>query len=69
MLRVARSHREFTNPFWTEVQNVEMLTRVLVRNDVEELLGDRLPSTTLQELKEVMFNIVYPTYRKREEQK
>jgi hypothetical protein len=40
-----------------------------MREDIEELLGDRLPSETLQELKEVMFNILYPTYAKRGEQR
>lgn len=39
-----------------------MFTRVYVRKNIEKLLGDRLSSETLQELKEVMFNILYPTY-------
>lgn len=67
MLQVTQSHTKWTNPLWTDNQNVEMLTRVYVREDIEELLGDRLPGETLQELKEVMFNILYPTYAKRGE--
>lgn len=65
MLKETRSHKKWDNPLWTDNQNIEMLTRVFVREDIGELLGDQLPSGTLQELKEVIFNIVYPTYSKR----
>jgi hypothetical protein len=68
-LQATQSHAKWTNPFWTANQNVEMLTRVYVRENVEELLGDRIPSETLRELKEVMFNLVYPTYAKKGEQR
>jgi len=69
MLQVTQCYAKWTNPFWTDNQNLEMLTRVYVRDRLEDLLGDRLPSETLQELKEVMFNIIYPTYAKRGEQR
>jgi hypothetical protein len=65
MLKVTRSHEKGVDPFWTDNQNIEMLTRISLCEDIGELLGDQLPSETLQELKEVMFNIFYPTYSKR----
>lgn len=65
IFQVTRNYEKWTKPFWTDNQNVEIFTRLCVREDVDELLGDRLPSETLQELKEVLFNIVYPTYARR----
>lgn len=67
MLQAAQNHEKWSIPFWTDNQNIEMLARVYVREDIEELLGNELPSETLQELKEVMFTIVYPTYAKEEQ--
>jgi hypothetical protein len=40
MLKVTRSHEEWDNPFWTDDQNIEMLTRISVCEDIGELLGD-----------------------------
>jgi hypothetical protein len=66
MLQVAEHDEDWCNPLWTDSQNIEMLTRVFVREEVEELLGNQLPSKTLQELKEVLFNILYPTHPRRD---
>lgn len=49
------------NACWTETQNVEMLTRMMVRKDIEQLLGDRFAVESLQRMKEVVFDILYPT--------
>lgn len=56
-------HAKWTSLFWTDNWNVRMLTRIHVREDIEELFGDQ-PSETLQVLEEVMFSILYPTYSK-----
>lgn len=40
---------------------MELLTRVLVRRDTEWLLADHLAGEDLQELKEVIFDILYLT--------
>lgn len=69
MLQLTQGHKKWYNPFWTDSQNIEICTRFLVREDVGKLLGDQLSSETLQELKEVLFNIIYPTYAKRGETK
>lgn len=69
MLKATQNHEKWSSPFWTDSQNIEMLARVYVREDIEELLGNELPSETLQELKDIMFNIVYPTYAKKGEQR
>jgi hypothetical protein len=50
------------NPVWTDEENIEILTRVLVRQDMDALLAGQLDGETLKELKDVLFNIVYPTY-------
>lgn len=63
-LQRTQSYEKQVNPFWTESENIQMLTRMYLREDLEKLLGDQLPGETVQELKEVLFNIVYPTYAK-----
>jgi hypothetical protein len=65
MLQVTQMHQQWSNPFWTESQNIEMLTRVKMREDVEELFSDQLPGEALDELKDEVFNIIYPTYARR----
>jgi hypothetical protein len=67
MFRATRIHMQFRNPIWTENQNIEMLTRVYVRKHLEELLGKQLLSVALQELEDVMFTLIYPTYAKKDE--
>ena len=55
--------REAQNPFWTETENVEMMTRTFVRPDFSNLVGTvtGLSLSELQELDEVLFDILYPT--------
>ena len=66
MLQATWSHMQWSNPIWTEDENIEILTRVYVRKDFEELLGKQLPSVVLQELKDIMFTLIYPTYAKKD---
>ncbi|OKL58587.1 hypothetical protein UA08_06081 [Talaromyces atroroseus] len=47
MLQVTQCHKQWSNALWTDDQNIEMLTRFYVREDVEELLGDQLSDETL----------------------
>jgi hypothetical protein len=67
MLRVTNSYEEFSNPLWNVDQNIEIITRMAVRLETGLLLSKILPETTLQELVDVLFNIVYPTYTTRQD--
>jgi hypothetical protein len=67
MFRARRTHMQFRNPIWTDDENLEMLTRIYVRDHLEQLLGKQLPSVALQELGDVMFTLIYPTYAKKDE--
>jgi hypothetical protein len=51
------------NPIWSIDENIEMLTRVLVRAGMRSILPD-LGRDTVEELSDVLFNVVYPTYEK-----
>jgi hypothetical protein len=55
-------HSKYRKPFLSEDQNVEMLTRVLVRDKFSELLSRRLKRSILDDLESVFFNVLYPTY-------
>ena len=67
MLQRAQKPNEWINPFWTENENIEMLTRIMIREHIDEFVGNQLLGQTLDEFKDVIFNIVYPTYAKRGE--
>lgn len=69
MLQMTQGNKEWNYPLWTDDQKAEMVSRCFVREAVGELLGDQLPSETLQELKEVLFDIVYPTWAKEAEER
>jgi hypothetical protein len=58
---MARFHGGRWNPFWTEEENIEMATRVLVRDDFPDLLGGSLPLPDLEALKRVLLGVVYPS--------
>jgi len=61
MARMTRFHEGYKNPFWTEEENIEMTTRVLVRHDFSDLLGSSLSRPDLEALGGVLFGVVYPT--------
>jgi hypothetical protein len=62
MARGLRDYESYKIPFWTEEENVEMITRILVRKDFSRLLGSSLSPPDLEELKRVLFGIVYPSF-------
>ena len=61
MARAIRFHEDYKNPFWTEEENIEMATRVLVRGDFSNLLGNSLLLPDLEALEKVLFGVVYPS--------
>lgn len=65
MLRQTEIHRQWNSPLWSDDQNIELFTRFMLREDIEELLGGQLTRIQLHELQEVLFTIVYPTYGRR----
>ena len=56
-----RIHESYRNPFWTEDENIEMATRVMVRDGFSDLMGKRLSNQDLKSLERVLFGVVYPT--------
>ena len=62
MARGLRYYESYKIPFWTEEENIEMITRILVRKDFSTLLGNSLSLSDLEELKRVLFGIVYPSF-------
>jgi hypothetical protein len=58
-------YETFKNRAWDVDQNIEILTRTFVRDEMGQLLGDQLPSHILLELTDVIFNVVYPSYPRR----
>ena len=61
MLRQTEISRQWKSPLWSDDQNIELVTRSMLRKDLKELLGGQLTRTQLDELKEVLFTFVYPT--------
>lgn len=61
MVRMMRIYETYRNPFWTEDENVEMTTRVMIRDDFSNLVGKRLSNQDLKSLERVLFGVVYPT--------
>jgi hypothetical protein len=59
-------YKEFFIPILSDEENLELLTRAYVRDDVEKLLEDQFPLTTLHELRDILYTTVYMTYRKLE---
>jgi hypothetical protein len=62
MARGLRDYESYKIPVWTEEENIEMITRILVRKDFSRLLGNSLSPPDLEELKRVLFGIVYPSF-------
>ena len=63
MVRFTKAYERHLNPIWSIDQNIEMLTRVLVRVDIRSILPS-LGGDTVEELSDVLFNILYPAYEK-----
>ena len=64
MLRLGKGYEEFMNPMWSVDENVEILTRVGVRKQMPSIFAGELNADTVEELSDVLFNVVYPTYAK-----
>jgi hypothetical protein len=54
-------------PWWNDEETIELLTRVSVRDDMEVLLSGKLSEDVIEELRDVLFGILYPTYDERED--
>ena len=42
-------------------ENIEMITRCMVRSSFADLMGSKLSARELEELEKVIFEVVYPT--------
>lgn len=62
MLLWTKSYEQYVNPVWSIEENVELMTRAWVREDIASLLSD-VDNDTVEALKDVLFNVVYPTYK------
>ncbi|KAF1847287.1 uncharacterized protein K460DRAFT_276406 [Cucurbitaria berberidis CBS 394.84] len=62
MLRFTGMYKEYMNPIWSVDENIEVLTRSFLRDDMRSILAGQLPEGTLEELSDVLFNVVYPAY-------
>lgn len=64
MLRLTKMYERYMNPVWSIDENIEILTRVSVREEMMSILSEKLCEDTIEELRDVLFNVVYPTYVK-----
>jgi hypothetical protein len=64
MIRLTKGYEKYMNPAWSIDENIEILTRVCVRKDMVSIFSGKLCDDTVDELSDVLFNVVYPTYRK-----
>lgn len=63
MLQFTKVYGQYMNPVWFIDENIEILTRVLVRKDMRSLLP-QLGEGMVEELSGVLFNVVYPAYER-----
>ena len=47
-------------PFYDNEQNIEIITRSMVRKDFVDLLGGSLANSDLRALEKVLFDVIYP---------
>lgn len=64
MIRSTKIYEQHNNPVWSIDQNIEIVTRLLVREDMKSILFGKLCEDTVEELSDVLFNVVYPTYER-----
>lgn len=64
MMRLTKVYEERMCPVWSIDENIEILTRAFVREDMMSILSGKLCEDTVEELSDVLFNVVYPTYKK-----
>jgi hypothetical protein len=66
-LRDSGLSRTNQEPWWNDEETIELLTRASVRDDMKALLSGKLNDNVIEELRDVLFGILYPTYDKRED--
>lgn len=66
MLRLTKGYEQYMNTLWTIDENIEILTRVAVREDIVSIFSGELREDTIEELSDVLFNVVYPAYAKKQ---
>ena len=64
MLRLTKGYEQYMNPVWSIDENIEILTRVFVQEDMMPILSGNLCEDTVAELSDVLFNVLYPAYKK-----
>jgi len=52
---------EIRNPCWKMEENIEMITRCMVRDGFADLMSSKVSAREFEGLEEVLFEIVYPT--------
>lgn len=57
MIRVSKAYGQHLYPIWSIDENIDMLTRILVRADMMSTLPD-LDGDTMEELSNGLFNVV-----------
>ena len=58
---MTQGYRGYATPIWTDEENVEMATRVLIRDDFSKILSKSVSRPILEALKRVFFGFVYPS--------
>jgi len=61
ILQGGRSYQELGNLILEEDEKIELLTRIMVRSRFMEVLNGKLEKGLLEQLKNVFFEVVYPT--------
>ncbi|KAH7093417.1 hypothetical protein FB567DRAFT_515306 [Paraphoma chrysanthemicola] len=64
IMRLTKVYEQHMIPVWTIDENIEVLTRAFVREDMMTILSGNLGEDLVAELSDVLFNIVYPAYEK-----
>lgn len=52
---------EIKNPFWKMEENIEMITRCMVRDGFADLMASKLSAGEVDLLEKVLFDVIYPT--------
>lgn len=53
--------KQHLNPFWSELENYEMSVRVLMRDELSNILNKRISTSDLKLLDDVLFRLIFPT--------
>jgi hypothetical protein len=53
--------KQYPNHFWSELENYEMSVRVLMRDELSNILNKRISTSYLKLLDDVLFRLIFPT--------